>query len=146
MVLTLGSSPKGCAPPSHARSRSYFVKISHLEKKMGLNPPPTRPLTRFGPFFGPLMIPSPQGPLTKKEATNNVYLDTQVMGSNPGIRSQSSRKVPNPTWTLLPCYNYTRNSSLVVGWRMSFPYCRYTQLEEFVDRHLSARHRFGEWP
>ena len=104
MVLALGSGPKGCAPPFPTRSQSYFVEIFHLEKKMDLNPPPNKILS----IFLPLMIPSPQGPLTKKEAINNVYVDTQVMGSNPGMRSQSSRKVPNPTWTLLPHYSYPR--------------------------------------
>ena len=118
MVWAIGSSPIGCAPPFCARSRSYFVEISHLEKKMGLNPPPTKSPNRIWSISGPLMIPSPEGLLTKKAATNNVYLDTQVIGSNPGIRSQSSRKVPNPTWTLLPCHNYLSKNDFSASQRM----------------------------
>ena len=44
--------------------------------------------------FAPLMVPSTQGPLTKKKATINVYLDAQVMGSNPRRRSQSYKESP----------------------------------------------------
>ena len=45
-------------------------------------------------IFGPRMIASPWGTLMEKEGTDNVYLDTQVMGSNPGIRSRSCGEVP----------------------------------------------------
>ena len=45
-------------------------------------------------IFGPLLRPSPQGALMEKEGTDNVYLDTQVMGSNPGIRSRSHEESP----------------------------------------------------
>ena len=55
------------------------------------NEPQSSP-NRIWSIFAPLMIPSPQGPLTKKKGTSNVYLDTQVMGSSPGIRSQSYKE------------------------------------------------------
>ena len=48
------------------------------------------------PILGPLMIPSPKVPLTEKEGTDTVYLDGQVMGSNPGVRSRSYGESPQP--------------------------------------------------
>ena len=52
------------------------------------------------------MIPSPQGPLTEKEGTDNVYLDGQVMGSNPGVRSRSYGESPQIPKSIQPNYNY----------------------------------------
>ena len=50
--------------------------------------------TRF--FFSLFTRPPPKGPLTQKEATDNVYLDTQVMGSNPGENVDPIGNVQNP--------------------------------------------------
>ena len=60
-------------------------------------------------MFAPLMAPSPQGPLTKKKAASNVYLDTEVMGSDPGIRSQSYKEGPQIPKSIQPDYNYPRS-------------------------------------
>ena len=59
-------------------------------------------------IFAPLRIPSPQGTLTEKEGTNNVYLDTQVMGSNPGIRSRSYGEGPQIPKVTRGSYNLAR--------------------------------------
>ena len=58
------------------------------------------------PIFAPLTIPSPQGPLMEKEGTGNVYLDGQVMGSNPGEKYRSYGKRPKSQNQLLGVYNY----------------------------------------
>ena len=46
------------------------------------------------------------GPLTEKEGTDNVYLDGQVMGSNPGVRSRSYGESPQIPKSIQPNYNY----------------------------------------
>ena len=60
-----------CAPPLPANSQSQFLEISHLGPKND----PRCWSDNISSFLGPLMKLSPEAPLTKKEATNNVELD-----------------------------------------------------------------------
>ena len=53
-------------------------------------------------ILGPFLRPSPLGALMEKEGTDNVYLDNQVMGSNPGIRSRSHEESPEFQKPIMP--------------------------------------------
>ena len=101
--------PKGaCAPRFPARSRSHCRDLPPGAE----NGPQSSP-NKILSICAPLMIPSPQGPLTKKKATSNAYLDTYPgHGVEPWYkisilqgRSQTPKVIPQ---NLLGIYNHPR--------------------------------------
>ena len=104
VVLSPGNGPNRCAPRFPASSACYFLEISHLGPK---NDSPCLS-DNMASIFGLLPRSSSQGPLMEKEGTGNVYLDGQVMGSNPGEKSRSHGKRPKSQNQLLGVYNYPR--------------------------------------
>ena len=84
----------GRVPPGAHRD---FLQVARLGSSRSLTWTRKRPsilarqdIVNFGSSHDTISPGHPDG----KEGTDNVYLDTQVMGSNPGIRSRSYGKVP----------------------------------------------------